>query len=217
MIVQNSIEVQNWGLLNYAQSLHQMDIEHKNICSSQIVSEKLILVQHPPVVTMGNRFNPQDMLVNAEHLSHLGIDFCHTDRGGSVTVHEPGQLVVYPLLRIDGRKRTVRNFICALEECMIQTCAHFGVVAKRDSINPGVWVNERKIGAVGIRISQRVSKHGIALNITNTLSTFQNIIPCGIASRGVVNLKQLLSTPISDDILIQQAQEILIQKLIKSL
>jgi lipoate-protein ligase B len=186
-----NIEIVKIEMEGHAAAMERMAAWHSSVCSGG--NDVVLVTQHFAVITMGNRFLHQDMRVNEGILSSRGIDFTHTDRGGSVTVHEPGQAVVYPIMRVDASRFSVRRFVWILEEAMIRVAASYGVVAARDPINPGIWVGNNKLGAVGIRISQRVSKHGLALNVNNDLSTFQYIVPCGLHERGVTSLKRELA------------------------
>lgn len=176
------------GVMRFAEALRVMNECHAEVVASATHSGFLLSVEHPPVVTMGNRFLSDDMLVLPEGLAQRGIDYAKTDRGGSVTVHEPGQCVLYPIVRLTSKSLTVRQFVTSLEQSMIETCLAFGVVAQRDTINPGVWVGANKIGAIGIRVSEHVSKHGLAFNVCNSLETFAAIVPCGLRGRGVTTL-----------------------------
>lgn len=171
-----------------------MDELHLEVVSNPTHPGYILIVEHPLVVTMGNRNTAADMLQPAESLAKLGIEFAKIDRGGSVTVHEPGQIVIYPVLRLDTVNLTVKRFVWILEEAMIQFCKQFNVVAVRDPENPGVWVGQNKIGALGIRIKSFVSKHGLAFNHSNSLSTFRVITPCGIRNRGVTTLQNEVSS-----------------------
>lgn len=177
------------GLVKYSEALEIMDAEHALLSADITRPEKLIVVNHFPVVTMGNRKLDSDLNQPIEMLSQLGIEYAKIDRGGSATVHEPGQLVLYPLVRLDGKTRTVRSFVCSLEQSMIDCCEIFGIKAQRDPLHPGVWVGPNKIGALGIRVTHRVTKHGLAFNITNSLKTFACIVPCGIRGKGVTSLE----------------------------
>lgn len=211
------MEIMHLGLLSYEESLKKMELYHSEVVSKPEHQGYLLVVQHPPTVTMGKRELLDDMKIPPSELKFKGISYFKIDRGGSVTVHEPGQIVIYPILRLDLYKLTVRSFVCSLEQAMIDTCAVFGVDAKRDKENPGVWIGENKVGALGIRILNKVSKHGIAFNVTNSLETFSNIIPCGIRGKGVTNLKLSLADfkyNIEDDIFYSQVENILLNKLI---
>jgi len=177
------------GLMKYEEALALMEEIHGAVASGATQEETLLIVEHPPVVTMGLRDRSTDLVTPLDALSVHGVHFQKIDRGGSVTVHEPGQLVIYPIVRVDARRLTVRRLVWALEEIMILECARWGVVAARDDINPGVWVGSNKVGAVGVRVANHVSKHGLALNISNTLKTFSHVVPCGIQGRGVTSLR----------------------------
>lgn len=184
------METKHLNLMPFAQALEIMESLHAAVAADPQHPGVILVVQHPPTVTMGKRERTQDMLVPPDQLKFKGIAYHQIDRGGSVTVHEPGQVVIYPIIPLEKYGLTVRSYVCALEQSMIDTCAHFHVKANRDPINPGVWVKQNKIGAVGIRVLNRVTKHGIAFNVNNSLETFQTIVPCGLHGRGVTNLYQ---------------------------
>lgn len=184
------MRIRTLGLLRYADALCLMDQIHASLASDPLCEEEILVVEHPPVVTMGYRERALDLLTPEISLSKRGIDFHRIDRGGSVTVHEPGQVVLYPLVRVDAQRVTVRRLVWSLEEIMIRECARWELSAVRDEMNPGVWIGSRKVGAVGLRVSNHISKHGIALNVYNTLETFSHIVPCGIQSRGITSLNQ---------------------------
>jgi lipoyl(octanoyl) transferase len=186
------MEIKYLGLLPYGDALGIMEKIHSEIALNPLKEGVILVVQHPPTVTMGKRELLTDMLIPPEQLKYKGVAYYKIDRGGSVTVHEPGQVVIYPIFQIDKQRQTVRSYVNLLEEAMIETAAHFGVIANRDEINPGVWIDKNKIGAIGVRILNKVTKHGIAFNINNSLDTFLNIIPCGLKGRGVINLEMAL-------------------------
>lgn len=182
------MEIKFLGLVPYGQALELMEKLHEEVANNPSHKGTLLVLQHPPTVTMGKRELLGDMKIPPEELKFKGVAYHKIDRGGSVTVHEPGQIVIYPIINLESYHHTVRSFVCAIEQSMIDTCQEFGISANRDEINPGVWVGQNKIGAVGIRISKKVSKHGLAMNINNTLATFDFIIPCGLKGRGVTSL-----------------------------
>jgi lipoate-protein ligase B len=181
-----NIKIIKMGVVPYAGALQRMKECHANVLQSG--NGVILVVEHPPVVTMGNRLLQQDMRVSEESLRASGIDFAHIDRGGSVTVHELGQSVVYPILPVSASRLTVRRFVWCLEESMIIVAKAHGVIASRDEINPGIWVGNNKLGAIGIRVANRVSKHGLAFNVNNSLATFRYIVPCGLQERWVTTL-----------------------------
>lgn len=181
------MQILELGLKDYSETLDIMNKIHSDVSAAKS-ADTLIVVEHPPTVTMGNRERYEDMHIPPEELKFKGVKFVKVDRGGSVTIHEPGQIVIYPILSL--KNLSVKKYVCALEEAMILTCKHYGVIATRDPINPGVWVGENKIGALGIRVANRVSKHGLAFNIDNSLETFGTIVPCGLHGRGVTSLQR---------------------------
>ncbi len=135
------------------------------------------------------------------------------DRGGRITWHGPGQLVAYPIIRL-GEPLDVRKFVCRLEDAMIATCAEFGVPAGRVDGRTGVWVDgDRKVGAIGVRVSRGTTMHGLALNCDNDLSWFDRIVPCGIRDAGVTTLSAELQTGIS----VPEAAEVLRRHLVDAL
>ncbi|WP_338637347.1 lipoyl(octanoyl) transferase LipB [Spirobacillus cienkowskii] len=182
------MEIKNLGLIPYGDCLGIMDFYHSEVVKSPNHPGLILVVQHPPTVTMGKRELLQDMLVSPEQLKTKGVDFFKIDRGGSVTVHEPGQLVIYPIFNLGKYKQTVRSYVNLLEDAMIEISAKYQVTATRSEVNPGVWCGHNKIGALGIRILNKVTKHGIAYNINNSLETFKHIVPCGLRNSGVTSL-----------------------------
>jgi len=201
------IEFQYIPLSSYHQTLLLMHELHKKVSEKQAPST-IIFTEHLPVVTMGKRNLIHDMLVSEKYLASLNIEFAHIDRGGSVTVHEPGQLVCYPIVRLHSSK-AVRPFIHLLEETMIQICLQYNIKAQRDIINPGIYVGTNKIGALGVRIHHSTTKHGFALNLNNSLNTFQYVIPCGLQERGVTSLKKETSLNLSIEETIKFSKEYL--------
>ena len=161
--------------------------------------EKLILLQHPPVITLGRGFHQQNLLFDSGWLREHGIAVEESGCGGDVTYHGPGQVVGYPLLDIKDQPdlhRHLRN----LEELMIRCAADFGIDAGRKSGLTGAWVGDEKIGAIGVRVSKWITSHGFALNVNTDLSPFEYIVPCGIREHGVTSLQKILGkdVPIRD-------------------
>jgi len=154
----------------------------------------LMLVEHPPVITMGKNSSEKFLLAGEAWLSKVGVSIYRSDRGGEATAHNPGQLVVYPVIPLTLFGLGARAYIHRLESAVIHTLAIFGVSSHRDPDHPGVWVGNNKICAVGTRIKDRATMHGIALNVTNDLGIFGLIVPCGIAGRSVISLAQVLGT-----------------------
>ncbi len=152
----------------------------------------LLLLEHKPVLTMGKNAQSSYVLMQSEELKNRGIDLQHIDRGGEVTAHMPGQLVIYPILPLQRLKLAPKVYVERLLETVISTLREFGIEGRVDPDYPGVWVGQSKICAIGIRIKERVSLHGLALNIDNDLSLFEAIVPCGIQGRSVTSMKALV-------------------------
>lgn len=152
----------------------------------------LVLLEHdPPVITLGRRPGEQHVLASSEELAARGIELHQTDRGGDVTYHGPGQLVGYPIIALDRRSRCVHRYFRDLEEVLIRLAARFGVEAGRIEGLTGVWVEDRKLAAMGITVRKWVAYHGFAINVCPDLSHFELIVPCGIRDRGVTSLQEL--------------------------
>ena len=144
------------------------------------IGDQLLLLEHPHVVTLGRNGRMENLLASEEILSRAGVSFYPTDRGGDITYHGPGQLVGYPILVLREWKRDVVGYVRAIEQVIIDTLADYGIDAGRIPKLTGVWVEERKIAAIGVHISRWVTSHGFALNVNTDLSYFQYIVPCGL-------------------------------------
>ena len=155
-----------------------------------LVPDHLLLLEHPHVITLGRNGHMENLLASGEVLDRAGIAFYLTDRGGDVTYHGPGQLVGYPILDLRDWKRDVGAYVRAVEQTIIDTLADFGIAAGRIPKLTGVWVEERKIAAIGVHLSRWVTSHGFALNVSTDLSYFQYIVPCGL-TRPVTSMAAL--------------------------
>lgn len=162
------------------------------------IGDRLLLLEHDPVLTLGRQASQAHVLATPRQLTRRGIEVIRVERGGEVTYHGPGQLVAYPIIRLGDRGLLVRPLVSALEAAMIETCARLGVDAIRRDGHPGCWIEgddgrpHRKIGALGLRIERGVSYHGIALNIDPDLRDFELIDPCGMPG--------LISTSVADEL-----------------
>jgi lipoyl(octanoyl) transferase len=161
------------------------------------IGDVLLLLEHPKVITLGRAAKPEHVLLDAERLSAQGYERFEIGRGGDVTFHGPGQLVAYPIVDLAPDRQDVRKYVRWLEETMIRVCADYGVTATRSEGFNGTWVGDRKVGAVGVRISRWITMHGFALNVNTQLSDFSAIVACGIRGRGVTSLQELVGRELS--------------------
>ena len=175
------------GTVAYAEAhALQQSLQARRIAGE--IDDTVLLLEHPPVVTLGRSAKAQHVLASPETLEKLGMEIHEVGRGGDVTYHGPGQLVAYPIIDLEPDRKDVRRYVWSLEETMIRTCADFGLRATRVQGLNGAWIEDRKIGAVGVRISRWVTMHGLALNANSDLSHFEWIVPCGIGDRAVTSL-----------------------------
>jgi len=175
------------GTIDYAEAHRlQKELQRKRVGGE--VGDIVLLLEHPPVLTMGRSAKAQHVLAAPELLAARGIRVHEVGRGGDVTYHGPGQLVAYPIIDLKPDRKDVRKYVASLEETMIRTCADFGLAAGRVEGLNGAWIGERKVGAVGVRISRWVTMHGLALNVSSDLRHFEMIVPCGVQDKGVTSL-----------------------------
>ena len=145
------------------------------------ISDQLLFVEHPHVVTMGRSGHDENLLAEPGLLERAGIEFYRTDRGGDVTYHGPGQVVGYPIVDLRKWKRDVVAYVRGLEQALIDALGEFGIAAQRVQGATGVWTSAGKIAAIGVHISRWVTSHGFALNVETDLDYFRYIVPCGLA------------------------------------
>jgi lipoyl(octanoyl) transferase len=186
------LEIRRLGLVHYADALAlQKTLVTER--QAQRVDDLLLLVEHPPVLTLGVRGDGGrgHILASDAVLAARGIEVFETGRGGDVTYHGPGQLVGYPIVDLNPDRRDVHRYVRDLEAVLIGAAADCGISAGRLAGLTGVWVGPEKLAAIGVRISRWVTSHGFALNVSTNLDDFQLIVPCGIADRGVTSLAKL--------------------------
>ena len=155
------------------------------------IPDVLFLLQHSSAFTVGRFRGEEDIIVPREMLTHEGIDVFHTNRGGGVTYHGPGQLIGYPVLNLKEKGLGVRQYIWSLEEVVIKLLHTIGIQGHRMVAHRGVWVGDKKICSVGVNVSRHISTHGFALNVSNDLHYFQYIRPCGLASEVMTSVSEL--------------------------
>jgi lipoyl(octanoyl) transferase len=157
--------------------------------------DTLLLLEHPPVVTLGRGSDPGHVLLDAARLERRGIELHEAGRGGDVTYHGPGQLVGYPVVRLPRERRDAHRYLRDLERALIRTAADYGLAASREPGLTGVWVGREKLAAIGVRLNTGwITSHGFALNVSTDLTEFETIVPCGIADRGITSLERLLES-----------------------
>ncbi|HRI43725.1 MAG TPA: lipoyl(octanoyl) transferase LipB [Fimbriimonadaceae bacterium] len=161
--------------------------------------DTLLLVRHPRVLTLGANFHPENLLLPVESIEGIGVQVVQTDRGGDVTYHGPGQLVIYPIFDIERHGKDLHRWMRDLEETIIIALADFGLNGCRFPPHTGVWVGDRKVAAIGVKVRRWVNLHGIALNCASDLSDFELIVPCGIREYGVTSLSQELGREVEPD------------------
>lgn len=211
------INIQDWGMIGYEDAeKKQLELFHHKI-NSKIEGNPsdnyLNLLEHQHVYTLGKNADERNILPIART---SGASFHHVSRGGDVTYHGPGQLVVYPIIDLQDYKMGVRAYVTALEDIGIALCKHYGIEAKA-SEEEGVWIDlgtpkARKIMAIGIKVSRYVTMHGIAFNVNTDLNYFSFIIPCGIPNKGVTSLQRELGREIDMKAFKQQFIELFNQK-----
>jgi lipoyl(octanoyl) transferase len=157
----------------------------------------LLFVEHPHVITVGRNADGSALIADRRLIEARGARVVATDRGGDVTYHGPGQLVGYPIMRLEANRRDIRRYVHDLEDVLIATLSDFGVFADHHPEHRGVWVQERKIASLGIRISRWVTSHGFALNVSTDLSYFSLMNPCGIAGCAMTSLEMEATAPVS--------------------
>lgn len=187
------LEIRRLGLLSYADALElQRELVERRRRGE--IPDQLLLLQHPPVITLGvkARNDMAHVLATPERLREMGVELHETGRGGDVTYHGPGQLVGYPILDLKPDRCDVHQYVRDLEEAMIRAAGRFGVEATRIKGLTGIWVGAEKLAAIGVRISRWITSHGFAFNVTTDLSHFNLIVPCGITDRGVTSLRKLV-------------------------
>ena len=189
-------ELWNLGLIQYKQAYQLQRRIHLKRLDGEI-SDTLLILEHPPTVTIGRSGSINNILVSEKELTQKGISLYLIERGGDVTYHGPGQLVGYPIMDLTNRGKDIPRFVRDLEEVMIRTLKDFSINAIRDKTHPGVWVDKEEIAAIGLTIQRWVSMNGFALNVNTNLDHFSLINPCGFSDRKATSMAKLLGHEIS--------------------
>lgn len=211
------------GRVSYAEMLqYQRNLFHRRVALKKAGEDsgpdEIIFVEHNPVITLGRHAKHCNLLFSEESLRSRGIEVYEIERGGDVTYHGPGQLVVYPILDLERYRLGVRDYVDMLEEAVIRTLAGYNVIGERVPGASGVWIgkgspNEKKICAVGVKLSRYITMHGLALNISTDPDAFKVINPCGFTDRGVTSIVAESKQPVN----INEVSERLANNLLKLL
>jgi lipoyl(octanoyl) transferase len=191
------IEVRRLGVVPYADGLElQRELVERRRADE--IPDQLLLLEHPPVITLGvkTRNDRSHVVATQEALEEEGVEIFESGRGGDVTYHGPGQLVGYPILDLRPDRCDVHRYVRDLEEVLIRAAAAFGIAAERSQGLTGAWVRDEKLAAIGVRIARWITSHGFALNASTNLAHFGLIVPCGITDKGVTSLEKLLGRPV---------------------
>ncbi len=182
-------DFEDWGLIEYYSSWDKQ----KNLVAEIQSGKKnstLVFCEHPSVITIGKSGSGDNVVIQESFLKMMGISVVNIDRGGDVTLHNPGQLVGYPIFNLANFKQDLHWFLREIEQCLIELVGEYGIVADRVQGMTGVWIeNQRKIAAMGMHCSRWVTSHGFALNVNNNLMEFSYIVPCGIKGKDVTSIK----------------------------
>ena len=171
-----------------------LTIQHRLLKARQDneIPDTVLILQHTPVVTLGNRGRDNYLLKTEAEYREMGIDLFHAERGGDVTFHGPGQCVLYPILHLGGNEADSHGYLSNLEEVAIRTLGDFGIDGYRREGKSGAWTDAGKIAAIGFRLKRWVSFHGMSFNVCNDLSGFETIVPCGLVGEPVASLERIL-------------------------
>ena len=192
--------VVNLGVLPYGPALEfQRDVARR-VIEREIASDVLLLVEHPPVVTLGRTSKGANLLASPAFLRERGVELFEVERGGDVTFHGPGQLVGYPIIDLKRHRQDLHWYLRQVEETLIRTLSVFGISAERSAGQTGVWTNGRKIASIGVHAREWVTWHGFALNVSTDLSFFDMIVPCGIAGVTMTSIERERTAATSVDV-----------------
>ncbi len=186
----NEVQVYKLGLTPYQIAWDLQKQWQQKLIADSSHPDVLMLLEHPPVYTLGTGSSLKFVKFNSD----AGYELHRSERGGEVTYHCPGQLVIYPILNLRRHQMDLHWYLRQLEEVVIRLLADYGLISKRIPGLTGVWLNDKKVAAIGIKVSRWVTMHGLAINVNNDLRGFEQIVPCGIKDRSVGNLLEFLPT-----------------------
>jgi lipoyl(octanoyl) transferase len=203
-----NIAMTDWGLVPYMEAWDRQESIFSETIRKKIAEEQtdnlLIFCEHPHVYTLGKSGDEHNLLIDYIQLQASHAEFVHTNRGGDITYHGPGQIVGYPIFDLSNFKIGLKNYIFLMEECIIRVLDSYGIIAERLAGATGVWLDTgtprtRKICAIGVRSSRYVTMHGFAFNVNTDLSYFGHINPCGFVDKGVTSLSKELGKEVTEE------------------
>lgn len=189
-------QVLNLGIMPYEDAL-RLQLRLQQARAAGVGKDTILLLQHPPVLSLGKCGSRQDIVVSDEFLDERGIPIVRTDRGGATAFHNPGQLVIYVILSLAALNISIYRFVRDLEDVVMRVLADFGITGQTLHEYPGVWIGNDNICSLGLSVSDRVSLHGLALNVNNSLDFLSYMSPCGIWGKGVTTMARVLQTDIT--------------------
>lgn len=196
--IYRDLQYKDLGLMDYAQAwdMQKSLMEERK---QNIISDTLLLLEHPNTYTLGKVADKNNLISSEEYLKKNQISVFEIDRGGDITYHGPGQVVGYPIIDLANWRKDTHVYLRTLEQVIIDVCNHYGLAASANPEYTGVWIEDRKICAIGIKISKWVTMHGFAFNVNTDLSLYNGIIPCGIIDKDVTSLQNELNRTIDMD------------------
>ncbi len=208
----NEFKILSLGLTNYKKALNiQLDLLDKR--KNNLIPDTLILLEHPPTITIGRGGDLKNLLVSQSYLKDRGIYFEQISRGGDITYHGPGQIVAYPIINLNSLGRDIHKYLRSLEHLIIDMLKNYGIKASGLKGITGVWANEKKIASIGIGVKRWITYHGFAININNDLDYFDMMIPCGLRKVRMTNVTTESDT---DKVSIQEANDYIIESFSKT-
>lgn len=183
------------GIIDYKEAWDLQQVIHSKRVSNEI-EDTFFLLEHPNTYTLGKTAHKENLIGSEDYLKNNQISVYDIDRGGDITYHGPGQIVGYPIIDLNNWFKDTHKYLRALEEVIIKTCSEYALNCERNSKHTGVWIGDRKIAAIGIKVSRWVTMHGFAFNVNTDLNLFNGIIPCGIQDKSVTSLGKELKSEI---------------------
>ena len=204
------LQIRDLGLTDFGDAL-QLQHDFVNLRRQHLIPNTILLTEHNPVITLGVRQSANKLLATARKLEACGVEVIHTRRAGGVTAHNPGQLVIYPILDLKSLTLGITEYVRCLENIGIELVARLDLAVQRRNGFPGLWFEDKKIASIGVRLSRSITYHGLAININNDLSIFEKIIPCGLDDVQMTSVLQEIGKESSMPIVKQKLCEILIE------